>query len=180
MLSMETIKLGDIIPEGHFKWIPYTPALDDHTVCGSPVTLSTDRWRRKRVVLFSVPGAFTPICHGDHLPAYLDKVDEFKAKGVDVLAVVSANDPFVMSGWGRFTDVKDRILMLSDTYAQWSGSIGLSADYSARGLGTRNARYAMIIENLIVKYLGIEPASGSGVTVSGPDAVLKALEKFKT
>lgn len=170
---MATIKVGDKIPSGTFKYVPYTPELDDALACGVPTTLSTDEWKGKKVVLFSVPGAFTPTCHANHLPPYIKKYDEFKAKGVDVIAVVAANDPFVMSGWARVSGLKDKILALSDTNAEWSGSMGLSADMSARGFGIRTARYALVIDDLVVKYIGVENAPG--VTVSGADAVLANL-----
>jgi len=120
-----------------------------------------------------VPGAFTPTCHVNHLPPYLKKYDEFKAKGVDIIAVIAANDLFVMSGWGRLNGLKDKILTLSDTYAEWSKSLGLSIDLTDKGLGVRTARYAMIIDNLVVKYIEVEPAAG--VSVSGADAVLAHL-----
>ncbi|OCB89458.1 6-phosphogluconate dehydrogenase C-terminal domain-like protein [Sanghuangporus baumii] len=141
--------------------------------CGIPIQLKTDDWKGKKVVLFSIPGAFTPTCHVNHLPGFLKKYDEFKAKGVDVIAVVAANDPFVMSGWGRVEGVQDKILCLSDTSAQWSKSLGLSIDLSERGLGVRTARYALIINDLKVEYTGVE--SAPGVTVSGADAVLASL-----
>ncbi|KAF9500311.1 Redoxin [Pleurotus eryngii] len=168
-----TIKVGDTIPEGEFGYIPYSPALDDLAACGVPSKLKTNEWKGKKVVLFSVPGAFTPTCHVNHLPPYVEKYEEFKAKGVDVIAVLAANDLFVMSGWGRVEGVKDKILCLSDTGAAWSASLGLSLDLSALGLGTRTNRYALIIDDLVVKYVEVEPAPG--VTVSGADAVLAAL-----
>ncbi|KAF8703646.1 hypothetical protein AX14_014175 [Amanita brunnescens Koide BX004] len=170
---MEVIKVGAVIPEGSFKYIPYTPELDDNSACGVPIRLSTTEWVDKKVVIVSVPGAFTPTCHKQHLPPFLEKYDAFKAKGVDVIAVLAANDAFVMSGWARFQGLKDKILPLSDTDAQWSTSLGLSVDLSLAGLGTRTARYAMIVDKHIVKYLGIE--EGRDVTVSGADAVLAAL-----
>jgi len=170
---MATVKVGDTIPKGTFPYIPYTPELEDALACGIPTSLSTDEWKGKKVVIFSVPGAFTPTCHANHLPPYIKKYDEFKAKGVDVVAVVAANDPFVMSGWARVSGLKDKILALSDTNAQWSASLGLSVDMSSRGFGTRTNRYALIIDDLVIKYIGLEPAPG--VTVSGADAVLAAL-----
>ncbi|EAU86553.2 thioredoxin-dependent peroxidase [Coprinopsis cinerea okayama7 len=168
-----TIKVGDAIPEATFKYIPWTEALENNLACGSPVELSTNDWKNKKVVIVSVPGAFTPTCHTNHLPPFLQKYDEFKKKGVDVIAVLAANDPFVMSGWGRFEGLKDKILTISDTNAEWSKKLGLEKDLSAHGLGIRTARYAIILENNVVKYLGVE--SGPGVTVSGADAILQNL-----
>ncbi|KAF7314074.1 Peroxiredoxin [Mycena chlorophos] len=168
-----TIKVGDTLPNGVFGYIPYSEALEDNLACGVPSKLNTDSWKGKKVVLFSVPGAFTPTCHTNHLPPYLQKYDEFKAKGVDVIAVVAANDLFVMSGWARFEGCKDKIVALSDADAKWSAAMGLSVDLTANGLGIRTSRYAMIIDDLVVKYVEVEPAPG--VTVSGAEAVLAKL-----
>jgi len=170
---MVSIKVGDTIPSGTFSYIPFTPELEDGLACGHPTTLSTDEWKGKRVVLFSTPGAFTPTCHINHLPPYLKEYNQFKAKGVDVIAVVAANDPFVLSGWGRVEGLKDKILTLSDSQAKWSSSMGLDKDLSAVGFGIRTARYAIILDNLVVKYVGVE--SGAEVTASGAEAVLAAL-----
>lgn len=170
-----TIQVGDTIPKGTFNYIAYTPALDDAAACGAPTQLSTDEWKGKKVVVVSVPGAFTPTCHVNHLPPFIKQYGEFKAKGVDVIAIVAANDAFVMSGWGRFEGVKDKLLMLSDTNATWSSSVSpnLRLDLTDKGMGIRTARYAMIIDDLVVKYLEVEPAPG--VTVSGAEAVLAKL-----
>ncbi|KAF8876938.1 1-Cys peroxiredoxin isozyme [Infundibulicybe gibba] len=168
-----TIKVGDAIPQGTFSYVPYTSKLEDIHACGVPTQISTDEWKGKKVVLFAVPGAFTPTCQVNHLPPYIEKYKEFKAKGVDVVAVVAANDPFVMSGWGRSQGTKDMILTLTDTNAAWSKSFGLTMDLTERGLGIRTARYAMVIDDLVVKYLGVEPAPG--VSVSSADAVLAKL-----
>ncbi|KAL6298518.1 1-Cys peroxiredoxin isozyme [Sparassis latifolia] len=168
-----TVKVNDVVPSGTFTYVPYTAELDAHTACGIPIQLSTNEWKGKKVVIFSVPGAFTPTCHVNHLPPYLEKYDQFKAKGVDVLAVVAANDAFVMSGWARFQELKDKILALSDADAAWSKSLGLTVDLSSRGLGVRTARYAIILDDLVIKYVEVEP--GTDVTVSGADAVLAHL-----
>ncbi|KAF9060404.1 1-Cys peroxiredoxin isozyme [Rhodocollybia butyracea] len=169
-----TIKVGDTIPDGTFSYVAYTPELDSHTACGVPTKLNINKeWKGKKVVVFAVPGAFTPTCHVNHLPPYIAKYDEFKAKGVDVIAVVAANDPFVMSGWGRFEGLKDKILTLSDPNVEWSKALGLTLDLSAAGLGVRTARYALILDDLVVKYVDVEP--GREVTVSGAEAVLSKL-----
>ncbi|KAJ7256116.1 1-Cys peroxiredoxin isozyme [Mycena rebaudengoi] len=168
-----SIKVGDTIPKGEFGYIPWAPELEDKFACGIPSKLSTDSWKGKKVVLFAVPGAFTPTCHTNHLPPYLQKYDEFKAKGVDVIAVVAANDLFVMSGWGRFEGLQDKILTLSDADAKWSAGLNLALDLTERGMGMRTARYALIIDDLVVKYVEVEP--GPGVTVSGAEQVLARL-----
>ncbi|KAJ7182979.1 1-Cys peroxiredoxin isozyme [Mycena crocata] len=168
-----SIKVGDTIPSGEFGYIPWAPELEDNLACGVPSKVKTDDWKGKKVVLFSVPGAFTPTCHTNHLPPFLAKHAEFKAKGVDVVAVIAANDLFVMSGWARFEGCKDKILALSDANAAWSAALNLSVDLTERGMGIRTARYAMIIDDLVVKYVEVEP--GPGVSVSGADAILARL-----
>lgn len=173
---MATIKIHDTISHGTFSYIPYSPELDDHSACGTPIVTTTDDWKDKKVVVFSVPGAFTPTCHINHLPPYVQRYQEFKDKGVDIIAVIAANDAFVMSGWTRFEKIGDKILGLSDVGAKWSATMGLSVDLSEAGLGIRTKRYALYIDNLQVKYIGVEPARG--VTVSGADAVLDALDKI--
>ncbi|KAH9915459.1 Redoxin [Epithele typhae] len=170
---MASINVGDTIPSGTFTYIAYTPELDDHSACGLPTKMNTDEWKGKKVVLVAVPGAFTPTCHANHLPPYLQKIDEFKAKGADVVAVVAANDAFVMSGWARFLGLKEKMVALSDPNAKWSTEMGLSQDLSALDFGTRTKRYAIIIDDLKVTYIGVEPARE--VSVSGADAVLAAL-----
>ncbi|KAI6015872.1 thioredoxin-dependent peroxidase [Pisolithus microcarpus] len=173
-MATPTIAVGDKVPHGTFNYIPHTPELDDQLVCGTPTTVTTtDFFAGKKVVLVSVPGAFTPTCHVNHLPPFLARYDEFKSKGVDIIAVLAANDAFVMSGWARVEGLKDKILALSDGNAEWSKAMGLSVDLSHIGFGLRTARYAIILDDLVIKYLGVEP--GRGVTVSGAEAVLEAL-----
>jgi len=173
-MSEVSIKVGDAIPEGTFSYVPYTKELEVGLACGVPTTLNTESWKGKKVVLISVPGAFTPTCHVNHLPGFLQKYEELKAKGVDEIAVVAANDAFVMSGWGQVQGLKDKILCLSDPGAKWSEKMGLSIDLSARGMGVRTTRYAMIIDDLTVKYIGVEPVP-SAVSISGVDNILAAL-----
>ncbi|PIL27094.1 hypothetical protein GSI_10234 [Ganoderma sinense ZZ0214-1] len=170
---MATVKVGDIIPQGTFTYVPWSEELESHAACGIPIKLNTDEWKGKKVVLVAVPGAFTPMCHVNHLPPFLEKLDELKAKGVDVVAVVAANDAFVQSGWARFLRLKDKILALSDPNAKWSAQLGLSQDLSAVDFGTRTKRYALIIDDLKVTYVGVE--TERAVTVSGADAVVAAL-----
>ncbi|THU79724.1 Redoxin [Dendrothele bispora CBS 962.96] len=165
-----TLQAGDTVPDGTFRYIPYTEDLKDTVTQSLDIT---EDLKGKKVVLFSVPGAFTPTCHVNHLPPYLQHYDDFKAKGVDIIAVVAANDPFVMSGWGRFEGVKDKILCLSDPEAEWSGKIGLALDMSQLHFGIRTARYAMIIDDLVITYIATEP--GPGVTVTGAEALLAEL-----
>ncbi|KAI0666452.1 Redoxin [Trametes maxima] len=171
-----TIKEGDEVPQGTFVYVPFTPELADHSACGIPTKVSTDAWKGKKVLIFAVPGAFTPSCHANHAPVYLQKYDELKSKGIDVIAVLSANDPFVLSGWARVLGFEDKILALSDADTQWTSKLGLSVDLSGAGigLGTRTTRFAIVLDDLKVKYLGVEP-DPTQVTVSGVESVLAKL-----
>jgi peroxiredoxin len=126
-----------------------------------------------RVVLFAVPGAFTPTCSDYHLPSYIFRHDELGAKGVDTVACLSVNDPFVMAAWSADRNVGDLILMLADGNGDFTKAVGLEMDGSGFGLGTRSQRYAMVIEDGVVTALYIEP--GPGLTVSAADAVLAGL-----
>ncbi|KAG8717497.1 hypothetical protein FRC09_014188 [Ceratobasidium sp. 395] len=168
-----TIAVGETIPEGTFPTVYYTPELDDSTACGTPSILKTSEWKGKKVVLFAVPGAFTPTCHVNHLPAYVTRREEFTKKGVDVVACLAANDPFVMSGWGRVNGVKDKVLMLTDTNAEWSKKLGLDLDLSSKGLGTRTSRYVVCIDDLKVEFIDVEPNPGEVAVSRAEDALAK-------
>jgi peroxiredoxin len=126
-----------------------------------------------KVVLFAVPGAFTPTCSDHHLPGFVLEADEILAKGVDRIACVAVNDPFVMHAWGNAQGTGEKILMLSDGNGEFTAAAGLSFDGSRVGLGTRSQRYAAILQDGVVEQLFVEP--DTGVSVSGADAVLKAL-----
>ncbi|KAI9573068.1 Redoxin [Boletus coccyginus] len=170
-----TIAVGERIPEAAFPYVPYAPALDDPAVCGSVSNYAIAKeWAGKKVVLFAVPGAFTPTCHANHLPGYLKNYNKFKAIGVDVVAVIAANDPFVMSGWARVEGLQDKIVALTDTDAAWSKSIGLSLDLSAMGLGIRTTRYALILEDLVIKHILVEE-NPSSVQATGAEHLLALL-----
>lgn len=168
------IKVGDTIPEASFPYIPYTPEQEDHLVCGRSSKLNTSDWKGKKIVVVSVPGAFTPTCHANHLPGFIKLHDKFKAKGVDSIVVLSANDQFVLSGWGRVEGAKDNILFVSDTYAEWSTKLGLDVDLTAHDLGKRTGRYALIIDDLKVTSVDVEPNPGA-VSVSAAEAILAKL-----
>lgn len=123
----------------------------------------------KRVVLFAVPGAFTPTCSARHLPGFVDSVEAFMAKGIDDIYCLSVNDVFVMGAWGE-SQQADRISMLADSAAAFTHAVGLDVDLSDFGLGIRSQRYAMLIENGVVSQLNIEP--GPGLEVSSAAAML--------
>jgi peroxiredoxin len=142
-----TIKVGDRIPEAKF------------TIMGEagPKSVSTDEiFSGKRVVLFAVPGAFTPTCSEQHLPGFVAHADALKAKGVETVACTAVNDVFVLNAWAKARDAQDDITMLADGNAAFAKALGLDIDLSPFGLGTRSKRYAMVIEDGIVKYFAAE------------------------
>ena len=126
-----------------------------------------------RVLLFAVPGAFTPGCSRIHLPGYVKGYDELKSKGVDSVACVAVNDAWVMQAWADSQDVGDRILMLGDGSGEFTRAMGLEADMSGFGLGVRSQRYAAVLENGVVKSLEVEPKAG--VDVSSCESMLTRL-----
>ncbi|KAJ1891581.1 peroxiredoxin type-2 [Coemansia sp. RSA 455] len=168
-----SVKIGDVFPNAVLTYIPYDAQNPD--VCGLPQQLKThEAFKGKKVVLFAVPGAFTPTCSEAHMPGYVERVSELKSKGADIVACVASNDQFVMHAWGNSYKVKDDILMLSDANGELGSALGLVNDGTARRMGPiRLARFAMIIDDLKVIYIGVE--SAPGVTVSGAPAVLAKL-----
>ena len=125
------------------------------------------------MVFFAVPGAFTPTCSQKHLPAFIERADELKAKGVDLIACVSVNDPFVMRAWGEQVGCGEKVLMLADGSGIFTKALGVSLDLTDKGLGIRSRRYALLAEDGVVKALKLE--EGGAFTISGPDEILKAL-----
>lgn len=126
------------------------------------------------VVLFGVPGAFTPACSDNHLPGYVMRADELKAKGVDTVACIAVNDAFVMDAWGEARDTGDAVLMLADGNGDFAKAAGLELDGSGFGLGTRSQRYAAIIKDGVVSEIGVEDVP-TNVEVSGVESVLGKL-----
>ena len=159
-----TIAVGDKIPDVRLM----VPGPDGPAPVQSGELLGSGK-----VVLFAVPGAFTPTCSDYHLPSYLLRNDELAAKGVDSVVCLSVNDPFVMGAWGEQHEVGDRVVMLADGNGEFTKAVGLEMDGSGFGLGTRSQRYAMVIEDGRVTGLYIEP--GPGLSVSAADAVLAEL-----
>jgi peroxiredoxin (alkyl hydroperoxide reductase subunit C) len=110
----------------------------------------------KKIVIFALPGAFTPTCSVQHVPGYVAQYDAIKAKGVDEIWCVAVNDPFVMGAWGRDLNVGKKVRMLGDGSAEFTGKLGMEFDLTKRGLGIRSQRYAMVVENGVVKSLSLE------------------------
>ena len=159
-----TISVGDRIPDVQVMTFG----------AGGPTHVQTaDVLGTGKVVLFAVPGAFTPTCSDYHLPSYLIRYDDLKAKGVDSIVCISVNDPFVMGAWGDAQQVGDKVVMLADGNGDFTKAIGLEMDGSGFGLGSRSQRYAAIIEDGIVTWLGVEP--GPGLNASSAEEVLAAL-----
>ena len=141
-----TIQKGDRLPD-----VPLTIAAAD----GPKPTTSGEFFGGKRVALFAVPGAFTPTCSARHLPSFVEKANELKGKGIDEIACISVNDPFVMAAWGE-RDGSEEITMIADGNGAFSDAIGLSFDGSKFGMGKRSQRYSMIVNDGVVEQLNIE------------------------
>ncbi|HUY06028.1 MAG TPA: peroxiredoxin [Acidimicrobiales bacterium] len=158
------IKVGDHIPDVSLKTM------------GSegPATVSSEELLGKgKAVLFAVPGAFTPTCSDYHLPGFVVRADDLAAKGVDTVACIAVNDAFVMGAWGESQSVGDSVVLLADGNAEFAKAVGLELDGTGFGMGVRSQRYAMVLDDGVVTYLGVEP--GPGLSVSSADAVLEAL-----
>src|SRR3954452_15448351 len=159
------IKAGDRLPNATFMTM--TP--------DGPKPKTTDEiFKGKKVVLFAVPGAFTPTCHKNHLPGFLANADKIKAKGIDTIAVTGVNDVFVMDAWKKESGGEGKIEFLADGSAAFANALGLSVDLGARGLGTRSQRYAMLVEDGVVKTLNLEDSPGKA-DISGAENLLKGL-----
>ena len=159
------IQVGSSLPDGTFKIM--TPE--------GPSDISVSEiFDNKKVVLIAVPGAFTPTCHSNHLPGYIENYDKILAKGVDSIAVISTNDVFVMNIWEKETGGAGKIQYLADGTIQFTKSIGMDIDLSAAGLGVRSQRYSMLVENREVKILNIEESPGKAVA-TGASALLDQL-----
>jgi len=159
-----TIKVGDKVPSVKLQ----------HMTSGGPAEISTDElFAGKKVVLFALPGAFTPTCSAKHLPGFVEQAAAIKAKGVDTIACLSVNDPFVMGAWGKDQGVGDKVLMLADGSGDFTKAVGLELDLAGRGFGLRSQRYAMIVDDGVVTTLNVEDSGG--FLVSSANAILEAL-----
>jgi len=159
------IKVGDRLPEAKFR------------VMGSegPAVKSTgDIFKGKKVVLFAVPGAFTPTCSNNHLPGFLQNADAFKQKGIDTIAVTGVNDVFVMEAWKKDSGAGSKIEFLSDGNGEFAKALDMTLDGSGFGLGTRSKRYAMLVDDGVVKKLNVEDVAGKA-EVSGAENLLKQI-----
>ena len=159
-----SINVGDRMPEGSFGVM----------TSEGPAAVSTEElFAGDKVVLFAVPGAFTPTCSMQHLPGYVEKADAILGKGVDTIACMSVNDVFVMDAWGKDIGTGDKVMMLADGNAAYTKALGLELDASGFGMGTRSQRFAIVVDDGVVSQLHVEaPAE---FKVSAAEAVLENL-----
>ena len=159
------IKVGDRVPEGKFRVM---------TAEGPGWKTTDEVFKGKKVVLFAVPGAFTPTCHKNHMPGFVTNADKIKAKGVDTIYATAVNDIFVMTEWKKASGADGKVEVLADGAADSAKSIGLDMDMSAGGMGVRSKRYAMVVDDGVVKTLNIEDAPGKA-DISGAESLLKGM-----
>ncbi len=158
------IRVGEKIPSGKFK------VMKD----GTMEDVSTSQlFAGKKVVLFAVPGAFTPTCSNQHLPGFVRKAADIRKKGVDTIACLSVNDAFVMDAWGKDQKVGDKVVMLADGNADFVKSLGLEMDGTGIGFGTRSQRFALVVDDGVVKHLAVEKPMK--FEVSSAEAILEKL-----
>jgi peroxiredoxin len=158
------IQVGDRLPQATFRVM---------TAEGPAPKTTDDLFKGRKVVLVAVPGAFTPTCHRNHLPGYVQKRDEIKTRGVDSILVTSVNDVFVMDAWGKASGAEG-IELLADGNGDFAKALGLTMDGSGFGLGTRSQRYSMVVEDGVVKSLNVEDTP-SKADISGAENLLKDL-----
>jgi glutaredoxin/glutathione-dependent peroxiredoxin len=157
-----TIAVGESLPN-----VTLTLVTPD----GPKPVSSKDFFAGKTIVLFGLPGAFTPTCHKNHLPGFIANEAAFKAKGVDVIAMTSVNDPFVLAAWSEATGANGHVDFLADGSAAFAKALGLDLDLGARGMGLRSQRYSMLVEDGVVKALNVEPQPGVA-DLSGAEHIL--------
>ena len=159
-----SIKAGERMPAGPFK---------TSTPQGRREVTTEELFKGRKVVLFAVPGAFTPTCDAKHLPGFVRLADQIKAKGVDTIACVAVNDVFVMGAWGAHSSVGDKVLMLADGNGDYARALGLVMDARAFGMGERSQRFAIIVEDGVAQQVLVEVAGE--LKVSSAESVLAAL-----
>jgi len=159
------IKVGDRLPEAKFRVM---------TAEGPGWKTTDEVFKGKKVVLFAVPGAFTPTCHKNHLPGFVQNAAAIKAKGIDSIAVTAVNDGFVMDAWKKASNAEGKIEFLADGNGEFAKAIDMTLDGSGNGLGLRSKRYSMLVEDGVVKKLNIEEAPGKA-EASGAEALLKQM-----
>jgi peroxiredoxin len=166
-----TIKIGDTLPEGTLSEFIET---ETEACALGPNTFNVqDLVKGKKIAIFGLPGAYTPTCSAKHVPGFVAQADAFKAKGVDEIWCVSVNDAFVMGAWGREQKATNIVRMMADGNAAFAKALGLDADFSKFGMGTRSQRYSMLVEDGVVKQLNVE--QGGAFEVSNAETLLGQL-----
>ena len=160
------LKQGDAIPDVTVRQM---------TADGPTEVPMKDYCAGRKVVIFALPGAFTPTCSEQHLPGYVQHADEIRAKGVEAIACLSTADFFVMDAWGKSQDVGSSVDMLSDGNHEFTRAADMAMDLSSRGLGERSKRYAMIVEDGVITHLAVDEGPGGERLESGAEATLEAL-----
>lgn len=151
-----TIKIGDTLPEGSLA--EFIESATDSCAIGPNTFNVADLTKGKKIAIFGLPGAYTPTCSAQHVPGYVKLATELKTKGVDEIWCISVNDAFVMGAWGRDQKATGTVRMMADGNAAFSKALGLDADFSKFGMGTRSQRYSALVEDGVVKQLNIEAA----------------------
>jgi glutaredoxin/glutathione-dependent peroxiredoxin len=160
-----TIKVGDRLPQATFTVM----------TADGPAPRTTDEFfKGRKVILFGVPGAFTPTCHRNHLPGFIENADAIKAKGVAEIAVTATNDVFVMNAWSKDTKADGKVTFLADGSASFAKAAGLDLDLSERGMGVRTKRYSMLVDDGVVRQLNIEETPGTA-EASGAKKILEQI-----
>jgi len=166
-----TIKIGDRLPEGTLS--EFIETASEGCSLGPNTFNVSDLVKGKKIAIFGLPGAYTPTCSAEHVPGYIEHFDQLKAKGVDEIWCISVNDAFVMGAWGREQKADGKVRMMADGNAAYSKALGLDADFSKFGMGTRSQRYSMLVEDGVVKQLNVE-APGK-FAVSNAETLLSQL-----
>jgi peroxiredoxin len=149
-----TIKVGDKLPDGELK--EFIEVETAGSSLGPNAFNVADLVKGKKIVIFGLPGAFTPTCSAKHVPGYLQHLDALKSKGVDEVWCISVNDAFVMGAWGRDQHATGKVRMMADGSADYTKKLGLDVDLTARGMGVRSQRYSLLVENGVVKSINVE------------------------
>lgn len=165
-----TIQVGDRLPQTTFRVM---------TADGAKPKTTDDVFAGRKVVLIGVPGAFTPTCHRNHLPGFIENAASFTEKGVDAIAVTAVNDVFVMDAWAKASGGEGKVEFLADGNGDFAKALGLTLDASGNGLGVRSKRYSMVVDDGVVKSLNIEETAGKADT-SGADNLLRTMDAISS
>jgi len=166
-----TIKIGDRLPEGTLS--EYIESATESCALGPNNFNVSELTKGKKIAIFGLPGAYTPTCSAQHVPGYVKHAAELKAKGIDEIWCISVNDAFVMGAWGREQKATGTVRMMADGNAAYSKALGLDADFTKFGMGTRSQRYSMLVDDGVVKQLNVE--QGGKFEVSNAETLLAQL-----